>query len=87
MKLHITPEKFEELIKKSYSLDIIYLLKLIEAEYDVVPLYEDSMRLSAILHLSCSLSCHAAPLEAHASLAACLAPPRGPDAALALPFL
>ena len=48
MKLHITPEKFEELIKKSYSLDIIYLLKLIETEYDVEPLYENSMRLSAI---------------------------------------
>ena len=48
MKLHITPEKFEELIKKSYSLDIIYLLKLIDAEYDVIPLYENSMRLSAI---------------------------------------
>jgi len=48
MKLHITPEKFEELIKKSYSLDIIYLLKLIEAEYDVEPLYENSMRISAI---------------------------------------
>jgi len=48
MKLHITPEKFEELIKRSYSLDIIYLLKLIEAEYDVEPLYENSMRLSAI---------------------------------------
>jgi hypothetical protein len=48
MKLHITPEKFEELIKKSYSLDIIYLLKLIEAEYDVEPLYENSIRISAI---------------------------------------
>lgn len=48
MKLHITPQQFEELIKKSYSLDIIYLLKLIEAEYDVEPLYENSMRLSAI---------------------------------------
>ena len=48
MKIHITPEKFEELIKKSYSLDIIYLLKLIETEYDVEPLYENSMRLSAI---------------------------------------
>jgi len=48
MKLHITPEQFEELIKKSYSLDIIYLLTLIEAEYDIQPLYEDSMRISAI---------------------------------------
>ena len=48
MKLHITPEKFEELIKNSYSLDIIYLLKLIETEHDVQPLYENSMRISAI---------------------------------------
>ncbi len=48
MKLHITPQRFEELIKKSYSLDIIYLLKLIDSEYDVEPLYENSMRLSAI---------------------------------------
>ena len=48
MKLHITPQQFEELIKKSYSLDIIYLLKLIDSEYDVIPLYENSMRLSAI---------------------------------------
>ena len=48
MKLHITPEQFEELIKKSYSLDIIYLLKLIDAEYEVQPLYENSMRISAI---------------------------------------
>jgi hypothetical protein len=48
MKLHITPQQFEELIKKSYSLDIIYLLKLIDSEYDVTPLYENSMRLSAI---------------------------------------
>ena len=48
MKLHITPEQFEELIKKSYSLDIIYLLKLIDAKYNVEPLYENSMRLSAI---------------------------------------
>ena len=48
MKLHISPQKFEELIKKSYNLDIIYLLKLIENQYDVVPLYENSMRLTAI---------------------------------------
>ena len=41
MKLHITPQQFD-------SLDIIYLLKLIDSEYDVTPLYENSMRLSAI---------------------------------------
>ena len=48
MKLNITPEKFEELIKKSYNLDIIYLLKLIDEQYDVASLCKDSMRLSAI---------------------------------------
>jgi hypothetical protein len=48
MKLNITPEKFEELIKKSYNLDIIYLLKLIDEQYDVALLCKDSMRLSAI---------------------------------------
>jgi hypothetical protein len=48
MKLHITPQQFEELIKRSYNLDIIYLLKLIEEQYDVAPLYADSMKLSAV---------------------------------------
>jgi len=31
MKFQITPFHFEELIKKSYGLDTIYMLKLIEA--------------------------------------------------------
>lgn len=48
MKLSVTPEQFEELIKRSYNLDIIYLLKLIDEQYDVAPLCKDSMRLSAI---------------------------------------
>jgi hypothetical protein len=48
MKLHITPQQFEELIKRSYNLDIIYLLKLIEEQYDIAPLYADSMKLSAL---------------------------------------
>jgi hypothetical protein len=39
---------FKELIKRSYSLDLIYLLKLIEEQYDVQPLYEDSMKISAL---------------------------------------
>ena len=48
MKLHITPQQFEELIKRSYNLDIIYLLKLIEEQYDITPLYKDSMKVSAL---------------------------------------
>ena len=48
MKLNVTPEQFEELIKRSYNLDIIYLLKLIDEQYDVAPLCKDSMRLAAI---------------------------------------
>lgn len=48
MKLNVTPEQFEELIKKSYNLDIIYLLKLIDEQYDVAPLCKDSMRIAAI---------------------------------------
>ena len=48
MKLNITPEQFEELIKRSYNLDILYLLKLIDEQYDVTPLCKDSMRIAAI---------------------------------------
>lgn len=46
--MHISPQVFKELIKKSYSLDLIYLLKLIEEQYDVQPLYEDSMKIAAL---------------------------------------
>jgi len=48
MNLKITPYHFEELIKKSYSLDVIYLLKLIEQQMDVQPLCERSMKISAL---------------------------------------
>ena len=48
MKLSVTPEQFEELIKRSYNLDILYLLKLIDEQYDVAPLCKESMRISAI---------------------------------------
>lgn len=49
MTLTISPQKFEELIKRSHSLDHIYLLKLIEQEFDISPLYEDSMKISALV--------------------------------------
>lgn len=48
MKIHITPKMFQTLIKKSYNLDLIYLLKLIDEQYDVQPLYKDSMKISAL---------------------------------------
>jgi hypothetical protein len=48
MNLKITPYHFEELIKKGYSLDVIYLLKLIEQQMDVQPLCEGSMKIAAL---------------------------------------
>ena len=48
MKLHISPQVFKELIKKSYNLDLVYLLKLIEDGQDISPLYEDSMKIGAL---------------------------------------
>lgn len=48
MKLSITPEKFQELIKRGHSLDAIYLLKLIDEQYDVSPLCEDSMKIGSV---------------------------------------
>ena len=48
MKIHITPKMFQELIKKSYNLDLVYLLKMIDEQYDVQPLYEDSMKIAAL---------------------------------------
>jgi hypothetical protein len=48
MNLKITPYHFEELIKKSYSLDVIYLLKLVEQKFDVQPLCEGSMKIAAL---------------------------------------
>ncbi len=48
MKLHISPKIFKEIIKKSYNLDSVYLLKLIEDGQDIAPLYEDSMKISSL---------------------------------------
>ena len=48
MNLKLTPYHFEELIKKSYSLDLIFLLKLIEEQYDISALTEDSMKIAAL---------------------------------------
>jgi hypothetical protein len=48
MKLTVTPEQFEELIKRGYNLDVIFLLKLIEEQYDVSPLCEGSMKIDSV---------------------------------------
>jgi hypothetical protein len=48
MKLTITPTAFEELVKKSYSLDLIYLLKLIDELYDVKPMCEGSVKMTTL---------------------------------------
>ena len=46
MNLKVTPWHFEELIKKSYSLDLIYLLKLIHSEYDITDMCKDSAKIA-----------------------------------------
>lgn len=48
MKLNIDPQQFEELIKKGYNLDIIYLLKLIDEQYDISPLCAGSMKIDSV---------------------------------------
>ena len=48
MKLTIHPEKFIEIIKKSYSLDIIYLLKLIEQNYDISELCKENVKINVL---------------------------------------
>lgn len=45
----INPQKFEELIKKSYSLDHVYLLQLIEQGFDISSLSNESMKISALV--------------------------------------
>lgn len=48
VKLKITPFHYEELIKKGYSLDLIFLLKMIDEQIDVQSLCEGSMKISAL---------------------------------------
>lgn len=48
MKLNITVDHYQELIKKSYSLDLVYLLGLIHEGYDVTPLCDSSVKIKAI---------------------------------------
>jgi len=48
MKFNVTPSHFEQLLKQSYSLDHIFLLKLIEANIDIQPLTNGSMKIAGL---------------------------------------
>jgi len=48
MKLTISPQQYEELIKIGHNLDVIFLLKLIDEQYDVSPLCEGSMKIASV---------------------------------------
>jgi len=48
MKLTISPQQYEELIKRGHNLDVIFLLKLIDEQYDVSPLCKGSMKIASV---------------------------------------
>ncbi len=48
MKFNVTPSHFEQLLKQSYSLDHIFLLKLVEANVDIQPLTDGSMKIAGL---------------------------------------
>jgi hypothetical protein len=48
MKINVNPQQFEELIKKGYNLDIIFLLKLIDEQSDISELFKGSMKIDSM---------------------------------------
>ena len=48
MKFNVTPSHFEQLLKQSYSLDHIFLLKLVEANIEIQPLIDGSMKIAGL---------------------------------------
>lgn len=48
MKLNVNPQQFEELIKRGYNLDVIFLLNLIDEQYDISPLCKGSMKIASV---------------------------------------
>lgn len=50
MKFSVSPQQFEELIKRGYNLDVIFLLKLIDEQFDVSPLCDGSMKVASVYH-------------------------------------
>ena len=50
MKLNISPEHFEEIIKQGYGLDVIFILKATEEAIDLAPLCERNNKILALSH-------------------------------------
>ena len=48
MKLSVDPKQYEELIKRGFNLDIIFLLKLVDEQFDISPLCEESMKIASV---------------------------------------
>lgn len=48
MKLNLSPEHFEEIIKKSYSLDLVYMLKMIAEDLDISLMRERSIKINTL---------------------------------------
>jgi len=48
MKLNVSPQQYEELVKRGYNIDVIFLLKLVDEQYDVSPLCEGSMKIASV---------------------------------------
>lgn len=48
MRLNISAHQFEELIKRGHNLDVIFLLKLVDEQYNVSPLCEKSMKIASV---------------------------------------
>ena len=48
IKFKLTISHFEQLLKQSYSLDQIYLLKLVEANVDIQPSIDGSMKIAGL---------------------------------------
>lgn len=48
MKITLTPFHFEELLKKGFSLDTIFMLKMIQDQVDIKPFIEGSPKIAAL---------------------------------------
>ena len=51
MKIQLTVEKFQEILSKGYTLDHVYILKIIDEGFDITTVMEDSPKV-AVLHQS-----------------------------------
>ncbi len=48
MKFTITPYHFEQIHKKGFNLDLVYLLKLVEEEFDIISICNESVKLETL---------------------------------------